>query len=188
MKAIFLLLSILTVLQLQHILLIHGYDATIDTSGDTTLNVEDETTSCQPNDLLNSKLSSCDTFNIATLNSSPRRCLHIEAPPPQPDEPPMVVCKDHPSDWFDGTNGCKAYAINEGWCDTFGHINYKHSPATQACCACGGGKMSSPRLRVGDFVKLSGYLPPDCKSLKIIGEFVSISCLIFVYPNIICKS
>ncbi|KAL7539938.1 hypothetical protein ACHAXR_009753 [Thalassiosira sp. AJA248-18] len=158
------LLSILIVIQLQHkISSVHGSDATIDASGETTL-----ATDCQPKEFLNGKLSSCDTFQIATLNSNPRRCLHIEAPP-QPSDDVVEECESYPN-WFDGTNGCDAYSKNKGWCAQFGNHNFptvKYT-ASQACCACGGGTSGKHRLGVGEYVKLTGYGPYDGCSLKII--------------------
>mmetsp|Transcript_24679 Transcript_24679/g.53238 ORF Transcript_24679/g.53238 Transcript_24679/m.53238 type:complete len:955 (-) Transcript_24679:48-2912(-) len=172
MMKIISLLSILTVIQLQHSSLIHGSDATIDASGETTIAEEETTpTPCQPKKLLNGKLSSCDTFQIATLNASPRRCIHIEAPPPPSDDDNnILVCANYPN-WFDGTNGCNAYRRKGGWCAEYGSINYpiaQHT-ANQACCACGGGTRDKPRLQAGEYVKLTGYGPYDeCESLKIV--------------------
>ena len=151
--------------RLQHGLPV-GSEVIIETSGDTNIAGDDETT-CQPNDMLNGKLP-CDTFQIATLNSSPRRCIHIEASQPPSDDEQMV-CTDFPN-WFDGTNGCKAYQ-NRGWCNEYGNIIYSTSQYTarQACCICGGGTNNKPRLQVGDYVKLTGHGVYDsCQSLKIV--------------------
>jgi hypothetical protein len=170
-------LSAAVVLLWTHCLVRGLSDATIDASGETTIAEEEETTTCQPKELvLDGKVisSSCDAlFQIATLNSSPRRCIHIEAPPvPErnvvdPDAP--TICTNFP-DWFDGTNGCDAYRLNEGWCAEYGSFQYDSvGPANEACCACGGGVRSKPRLTVGDYIKLTRFGPLEqCKSLKIV--------------------
>lgn len=42
--------------------------------------------------------------------------------------------------WYDGYNGCAQYAINEGWCTTYGATDYNgEGTANSKCCTCGGG-------------------------------------------------
>jgi hypothetical protein len=128
-----------------------------------------------------SSSSSCNNFTvvqIATLNSSPRRCIHIEAPvPPQinPDDATNnnMLCQNYP-DWFDGTNGCDAY-VNDGWCTEYGNLSgTTFQPAIEACCICGGGTYtprSESRLQIGEYVKLTnqfGQNLEQCKSIKIV--------------------
>lgn len=115
---------------------------------------------------------------IATLNSSPRRCIHIEAsPPPQINtddaENNNMLCQNYP-DWFDGTNGCGAY-VNDGWCAEYGNLyGATFQPAIEACCICGGGTRtprSASRLQIGEYVKLSSQFGKNleqCKSIKIV--------------------
>eukprot|EP00927_Polykrikos_kofoidii_P016196 TRINITY_DN17285_c0_g1_i1.p1 TRINITY_DN17285_c0_g1~~TRINITY_DN17285_c0_g1_i1.p1 ORF type:complete len:586 (+),score=90.22 TRINITY_DN17285_c0_g1_i1:65-1822(+) len=56
------------------------------------------------------------------------------------------VCRDLPtkidgvSEWFDGWNGCDAYASNSEFCDVFGSIDFQGAgKASDSCCTCGGG-------------------------------------------------
>lgn len=62
-----------------------------------------------------------------------------------PTPAPTAGCVDHlgvtsGNEWFDGWNVCGAYAVNPGWCDSFGIHDYNgEGAATWACCACGGG-------------------------------------------------
>mmetsp|Transcript_17535 Transcript_17535/g.37043 ORF Transcript_17535/g.37043 Transcript_17535/m.37043 type:complete len:969 (-) Transcript_17535:411-3317(-) len=175
------LFSVLTAIQLSRSSSsLHESDstATIDASGEATLapdaDAEDDAKEepCEPTTFLHGKLSSCETFAITTL-TSPRRCIHIDAPPPPSDDDTdlPVVCTNH-KNWFDGTNNCDGYRHNPDWCVEYGDMDYRphaHLTAKQACCACGGGIRSTPRLRVGDYVKLTGYDQyQDCHSLKIV--------------------
>ncbi len=174
----FSLLSILSaavVLLRTHCLVRGLSDAKIDASGETTIAEEEETTTCQPKELvLDGKVisASCDAlFQIATLNSSPRRCIHIEVPPVPESNPAgsPTICTNFPG-WFDGTNGCDAFRLNEGWCAEYGSFQYDSArPANEACCTCGGGIRSKPRLMAGDYIKLTRFGALDqCKSLKIV--------------------
>jgi hypothetical protein len=173
------LLSILSaaVVLLRTHCLAHGpSDAKIDASGEGNIAEEEETPTCQPKEVvLHGRVvsASCGAlFQIATLNSSPRRCIHIEASPAlnsnAVDDAP-TICTDFPG-WFDGTNGCDAYRLNEGWCAEYGNFQFESvRTANEACCACGGGVRSKPRLMVGDYIKLTRYGALDqCKSLKIV--------------------
>ena len=166
MKAISLLFALIAVRFQHSSSSIESTDATVDSSGETSI----EDSACQP---LNGKITSCDTFQIATLNSSPRRCIHIEAPPPESGNEKDGLgnaCTDYDS-WFDGTNGCIMYTKHSDWCTQYGHFNFPSTPykANQACCSCGGGHRGAPRLRVGEYVNIKGRgVIDDCKSLKIV--------------------
>lgn len=137
---------------------------------DAAIDASDEEKTCTVNTTL---------VQIATLNSSPRRCIHIEAPLPPPQINPddaensNMLCQNYP-DWFDGTNGCDAY-VNDGWCAEYGNLSAAtFQPAIEACCICGGGTRtprSASRLHVGEYVKLSsqfGQNLEQCKSVKIV--------------------
>ncbi|KAL3791936.1 hypothetical protein ACHAWO_009451 [Cyclotella atomus] len=142
-------------------------EATISTDGEVD-DISNATDNCV--DLLSGKVSTCHTYQIATLNASPRRCIHIETPPPQKEQEVPDICIDFPN-YFDGTNGCLAYAQNDHFCNEYGDNVYDASPykPNQACCACGGGNKSKPRLRVGDNVVLKGEMSMmSCKDLSIL--------------------
>jgi len=105
-------------------------------------------------------------YQISTLNSFPRLCLHVDSSSiPSKDPPvnqPTSQCLNFPRDWFDGTNGCIGYFQHAasrdevGWCVDFGATKYGTVPTTaqEGCCACGGGDRDLHRLRfkVGDEV------------------------------------
>lgn len=162
------------VIQLQTHCLIQGLsDGRDDASGE----IKTTTTTCEPRELaIRGRVisSSCDSlYQIATLSSSPRRCMHIEASSrPRADDVDAhapEICTNFPN-WFDGTNGCDAYGQNDGWCGEYGDYAYESTnrPANEACCACGGGVRSKPRLMVGDYVKLKHHVLEQCKSLRIV--------------------
>ena len=120
-------------------------------------------------DLLSNKVSTCNTYQLATLNASPRRCIHIETPPPPPpNEQVPEACIDFPN-YHDGTNGCDVYTREEHFCREYGNNKYPASPykPNEACCACGGGNRRKPRLRVGDNVILHDVQLKSCKDLVI---------------------
>eukprot|EP00578_Thalassiosira_sp_NH16_P000892 CAMPEP_0181130828 /NCGR_PEP_ID=MMETSP1071-20121207/30077_1 /TAXON_ID=35127 /ORGANISM="Thalassiosira sp., Strain NH16" /LENGTH=992 /DNA_ID=CAMNT_0023216935 /DNA_START=80 /DNA_END=3059 /DNA_ORIENTATION=- len=141
------LLSILLLLVAIQLQPISSSDATINAAGEVVVDHTDSTaasddddhigeassssSSCQPKHFLNGKLSSCDTFQIATLNASPRRCIHVEIPPSSPtkttdddDETKKTACIDY-ENWFDGTNGCSVYGYpqNSDWCERYGSLS-----------------------------------------------------------------
>lgn len=161
---------LLSILQFRSFTYANADSATVSTDGEVTI---DNVGGCEPQPILGGKFSTCQKYQIGTLNSSPRRCIHIESSPTQPaEEESFTICQNFPN-WFDGTNGCHAYATNPGYCSQYGHLDYsQHSQfnANQACCACGGGTRGKPRLQVGDYVTLKGYHPhlDQCKSLKIV--------------------
>ena len=115
---------------------------------------------------------------IATLNSSPQRCLHISSATKGTSNssnkaPPPLICTNFPY-YSDGTNGCKEYAMpsNKSWCKTFGHFSYPSTPhnPNQACCTCGGGTRFVPRFQAGTYITLKGHSfngLDQCKGLKI---------------------
>lgn len=143
-------------------------EATISIDGEVEIDL-DNTGSNNCTSLLSGKVNICDTYQIATLNASPRRCIHIESPPPQKEEEVPDICIDYPN-YFDGTNGCQGYANNEHFCREYGDFDYPSTPykPNEACCACGGGNKSKPRLRVGDNVILKGdNSMKSCKDLTI---------------------
>lgn len=132
---------------------VEATEVTVDASGEFSNDSVDE---CIPKFMLNGKLSTCKTYQIATMNASPQRCLHIEMPEKKSENAPMI-CADIP-EWFDGTNGCDAYARkgNEDWCELYGNHKYDHPlKATEACCACGGGVSKPARFQVGDYVNIN---------------------------------
>jgi len=112
-------------------------------------------TSCQQYN--NTTSLSCNKYQIQTLTSNPRRCLHITSNNKSNNrEKDVIPCLDHPN-WFDGTNGCSAYAKHKDtWCEAYGNISRmssEHKTANEACCACGGGmKNYKRRFNVGDLV------------------------------------
>ena len=144
---------------------------------DATIYASDEEKTCTAS-VSSSSCNNVTLVQIATLNSSPRRCIHIEAPLPPPQINPddatnNMLCQNYP-DWFDGTNGCDAY-VNDGWCVEYGNLSgATFQPATEACCICGGGTRtprSASRLQIGEYVKLSsqfGQNLEQCKSIKIV--------------------
>ena len=148
---------------------IYADEAGITTSGEVQIDL-DETSDNNCTDILSGRVNTCATYQIATLSASPRRCIHIESlPPPKEDEVVEDVCMDYPK-WHDGTNGCSAYAKNAHFCKEYGSLDYPSTPfkPIEACCACGGGNKSKPRLRVGDSVLLGGNSPmKSCKDLVI---------------------
>lgn len=166
----FLLLA-LSALRIPHI---YADATTVSTTVDSTLDLDGPSnateTECIPKELLSQKVSTCHTYQIATLNASPRRCIHIEYPAPSKEQDIPNVCIDFPN-WFDGTNGCDAYSKIDHFCSKYGSWTYPTTPytANQACCACGGGDNTTPRLRVGDAVLLKGNNQMlNCKDLQII--------------------
>jgi len=182
-----LLLSLTASLLLALLILLHtsiaiGTDSSsstieITSSGETltsTYNVaysKNNSTTCEPTPLLQNKLSTCKTYQIATLNSSPRRCLHIEfsqsssnkdentgKEDDNDDKSSPTFCQNFPN-WFDGTNGCSAYEhpSHRDWCQKYGDFDFSHHTpykAKEACCICGGGTTVKARLNVGDIVKI----------------------------------
>ena len=191
-KLTLLLLLLLTILQWQPKALIDGLAVTNDASGEAETTTDEPSSTCKASSqlLLNGKLSSCDTFQIATL-SSPRRCIHIQAVSSDDDNdsadndeeidnnntsnkndtttPKTMFCTDY-HNWFDGTNGCHAYTTQNEWCTQYGQITQTQYTANEACCVCGGGlRQNNPRLQVGTYVKVSGYGHFDaCPSLQIV--------------------
>lgn len=148
--------------------LIYADEASISTNGDVHLD-QDHTSNKNCTYILSGKVNTCATYQIATLNASPRRCIHIESLPPSEEDKVEEVCMDYPK-WHDGTNGCSAYAKNAHFCKNYGSLEYPSTPfkPIEACCACGGGNKSIPRLRVGDSVVLGGNNPmKSCKDLVI---------------------
>lgn len=148
-------------------------EAAVSTDGEAPVDPDpsNTTTACIPRELLSGKVSTCHTYQIATLNASPRRCIHIESPPllKEEEETQTEACMDY-LNWFDGTNGCAAYASNSHFCAEYGSWSYQTTPynANQACCTCGGGNKIKPRLRVGDMIVLRGNPQmSNCKDLKI---------------------
>ena len=87
---------------------VEATEVTVDASGEFSNDSVDVKHECIPKFMLNGKLSTCKTYQIATMNASPQRCLHIEMPEKKSENAPMI-CADIPG-WFDGTNGCDAYA------------------------------------------------------------------------------
>lgn len=118
---------------------------------------------------LKDRLSSCETYQVATLNSSPARCLHIEDSSLNDESHHESYCVDFDK-WFDGTNDCRAYGYqhNKDWCGLYGNHIYASSPYTakQACCVCGGGSKKAVEFPVGSLVQMDS-LPQDCKGLKV---------------------
>lgn len=146
---------------------LHANEAAISSDGDVIDIDSDASEQCV--DLLSGKVSTCHTYQIATLNASPRRCIHVESPPAPKEEDVKEICIDFPN-WFDGTNGCNSYTEHAHFCKEFGAFKYAASPhrPNEACCACGGGTKSKPRLRVGDSVVLKGDNSfASCKDLTI---------------------
>ena len=161
-----LLFFLLSALCVQHI---HAAESTISTDGNIINHDDKLTERCV--DFLSSKVSSCATYQIATLNASPRRCIHVEPLPPSSEEDVPDICTDYPN-WHDGTNGCQSYAQHKHFCKEYGSLKYTATPykAVEACCACGGGNNGGkPRLRIGDsvVVKLNPSMN-GCKDLTIV--------------------
>ncbi|KAL7429863.1 hypothetical protein ACHAXM_002110 [Skeletonema potamos] len=152
-------------------------DVTIDVSEEVTSSpahdVDDERTSqpsCVPKDLFDGQISTCISYQITTLNASPRRCIHIESSPPRNDDEKPIVCTNF-FNWHDGTNTCKAYAKNKDFCKKYGGLDYSGLGvlynANQACCVCGGGNYQKTRLDIGDYVKVKFGNYDKCERLKI---------------------
>jgi hypothetical protein len=154
-------------------------EVTIDASGEITSPAHDDddrTTSqpsCVPKELLDGQISTCTTYQITTLNASPRRCMHIESSPPIDEDEKPTVCTNYVR-WHDGTNTCKAYARNKDFCRLYGGLDYSGIKgvlynANQACCVCGGGNYQKPRLQIDDYVKVKYGNYDKCERLKIAG-------------------
>ena len=169
-------------------------EVTIDALSGEIISSPSET--CVPKDLLDGQIiiSTCTTYQITTLNASPRRCIHIESssPPIDDDEKPQV-CSDY-LNWHDGTNTCKTYATarNTNWCQLYGGLDYSGKGilynANQACCICGGGTTHTPRLRVGDYVNVKFGNYNKCEQIKIVGYNLSPSFSYVVEATKACGS
>ena len=144
-------------------------EVTIDATDGHTSAAENEDL-CIPKDLLHGKLSTCSSYQISTLNASPRRCMHIETLPPIDEDEIPSACTNYEK-WSDGRNTCTPYERNKDWCNLYGGLDYSghgvRYNANAACCACGGGNHQKPRLQVGDYVNVK-YSPYDkCEHLRV---------------------
>ncbi len=157
---------------LQVFICVLSSEVIIDASGEVS-NDEHSLPNCVPQELLNGQISTCSTYQITTLNASPRRCMHIESSPPIDEDEKPLVCTNF-LNWNDGTNNCKAYAreSNKDWCELYGGLDYSASGvrynAHQACCVCGGGNNVKPRLQIGDQVTVKFGTYEKCEKLKIV--------------------
>jgi len=126
---------------------------------------------------------SCSKYRISTLNSNPRRCMHIVSNPVV-NVNSLEFCNDFVR-WTDGSNGCLSYSQggNEDWCEKYGDIvGSASSSAKKACCVCGGGKnRHNARYQVGDLVKVPEF-SQDCV-LKVTGVVTSASTYTFEIVN-----
>jgi hypothetical protein len=87
---------------------------------------------------------SCHELVSFIWNKQPNKCdVRIMT---ADDREPLPGCIDSPG-FTDGDNGCEPYAAN-GWCNTFGAVDYGHGTAQSACCGCGGGSTGATTMTI----------------------------------------